>query len=107
MKLQDAYVSESNAAGNWKVIGYVMNKTTNFTYTDPKTDYVANTVAIDGLSDEQTWSAKNNVALNDCAADSEWKLELSANSNGNSIAYKGTVPSCGAPLTPTFEKIGK
>lgn len=107
VKLQDAYVSESNAAGNWKVIGYVMNNTTNFTYSDPATGYADNTIAIASLSNTQTWSAKNNVALNDCAAQSEWKLALSKNSNGNSIAYAGTVPSCGAALTPTFEKIGK
>ena len=76
VKLQDAYVSESNMIGGWKKIGYVMNAATNFTYAgDTENGTVAVTV---GKTD--AWNATSNVALHNrrkvavgCCRCCQWK----------------------------------
>ena len=113
IKLQDAYVSESNKIGNWTLIGYVAPgassasdaspSTTNFTYYGSGT-FVSGVADIADMAD--AWVAKNNAALNDCAADAgKWDIAIKANSNGNSVSYDAST-NC-AQLTPSFTKIGK
>ncbi len=124
IKLQDAYVSESNKVGSWKLIGYVApgstsaaseGSTTNFAYT-AGTDLASNgsTLDIDGSSGvgtagKVTWQAKNRVALNECAVieANKWTLTTKAASNGNSVTYTAAVTDACLQLTPTFEKIGQ
>ena len=121
MKLQDAYVSESNKVGSWKLIGYVApgaksaseeGATTNFKYM-AGTDI---TVAADAKDVKDysaiTWAAVNKVALNDCAAQADadaaaanWTLTTAGASNGNSVTY--TAETNCSQLTPSFDKIGK
>ncbi len=125
IKLQDAYVSESNKVGSWKLIGYVApgaksasqtGKTTNFEYVGGNPD-VADTAAdiSDYSSATKVWGAVNTVALNDCAIqaektaldDANWSVSIVGNSNGNSVSYTAAVSGNCEQLTPTFDKIGK
>lgn len=109
VKLQEAYASEANAIGSWKMIGYVapgaakagdQGTTTNFTYTSGMT---TESVAItDGATG--AWKAVNNVALNECSS-GNWQIDVVNSGTGNSVKYNATT-TC-AQLTPTFEKIGK
>jgi len=113
IKLQDAYVSESNSLGTWELVGYVAPgastasdaspKTTNFVYYGSIT---AATEISSGTSKADAWVAANRVALNDCAANSgKWDIKIDANANGNSVSYTAST-NCDQ-LTPSFEKIGK
>lgn len=118
MKLQDAYVSESNKVGSWKLIGYVApgstsastaGQTTNFDYTAGETvALTADAVDIANFN-AITWQAKNRVALNDCAVanDNVWTITTAAATNGNSVTYTAAVADNCKQLTPTFDKIGK
>ena len=110
VKLQEAYASEANAIGGWKMIGYVApgaatagvtGTTTNFTYTGSVT--ADGSVAITTGATE-AWKAVNNVALNECSG-GQWKIDVTNSGTGNSVKYDATT-TC-AQLTPTFEKIGK
>ncbi len=122
IKLQDAYVSERNEVGTWKQVGYVapgatkageQGATTNFTYSEGE---VEGSLAQSTDEIGKTWGASNNVALNDCLAQTahavttdHWVITLSNTSNGNSITYAATIPGgadC-SQLTPSFELIGK
>ncbi len=113
VKLQDAYVSESNKIGNWTLIGYVAPgassasdespSTTNFQYYGSGT-FTDGIAAIADMND--AWVAVNIPALNDCAANNgKWHVDIKANSNGNSVRYDAAT-NC-AQLTPSFTKIGK
>ena len=105
MKLQDAYASESNAVGSWKLIGYKMAPNTNFTYSGNEDD---GTVAVSGLSGKLGWKAINNIAMNDCTTSSpcEWNLKMSEGNDGNGVAYAAYESSNAQALTPSFCKIG-
>ena len=61
VKLQQAYISEAVAIGNWQIIGYkgpgeeknhgtvnggAKSETTNFTYEDAASGFTSNTVAL-------------------------------------------------------------
>ena len=114
VKLQDAYVSESNQLGTWELVGYVAPgassagqtspQTTNFTYYGTG---IASATSIDAsTSVASAWKADNRVALNDCAINAgNWNIAIAANTNGNSVSYTATT-DCDQ-LTPSFEKIGK
>lgn len=114
MKLQDAYVSESNAIGSWKLIGYVApgaqtsgtaGTTTNFKYEMGSVAADASVLLTGTLG--QVWKATNVPALNDCTANNcVWELHVKAGSTGDGVEYGTKVPTNGAPLTPTFAKIG-
>ena len=114
VKLQDAYVSESNLVGTWAKIGYVapgaatagvQGTTTNFTYTGAIT---SDTLAVANLPNTEGWKAVARVALNDCAVNSAWTVSVKGNDNKNSVSYEADPPAnCGDALTPTFNKIGK
>ena len=115
IKLQDAYVSESNSLGTWTLIGYVAPgassasdnspKTTNFTYYG---SISTATEISSGTSENDAWVAVNRVALNDCSANGgKWNVNIAGNSNGNSVSYTAQVSTACKQLTPSFEKIGQ
>lgn len=118
VKLQDAYASEANKIGSWKLIGYVApgstsastaGTTTNFYYSAGTSPAIAadDGVAIAGFN-QVVWGAANIVALNDCgaqtnstaAASANWKITAKGATNGNSVLYKAET-NC-TQLTPTF-----
>jgi hypothetical protein len=107
VKLQEAYVSEANKVGSWKLIGYVAPGSTSASTAGQTTnfDYTASNPAIDGdaadisgyLDALVAWTAKNRVALNDCAVsdDNKWTVSVKAATNGNSVTYTAAVsPNC-------------
>lgn len=110
IKLQDAYISETGInIGSWKVIGYNMANSSNFTYSETMT--AGATVA---LSSGQTgaWKATSIATLNDCGASSVWQLDVSQNgSTGGSALYDGSItPGAGQKsdceiLAPSFVKL--
>jgi len=108
--LQDAYISETGTGiGDWKLIEYKMNSTSNFKYYEGTTENGETAGASVLLSAGKTtaWKASNVGALNDCVAGGTWVLDVAANStSGGSAVYNGTISSndC-AVLTPSFQKI--
>ena len=123
MKLQQAYISEAVAIGNWQIIGYkgpgdqtngstsggAKSATTNFTYEDAASGYTNNTVALaTGITG---WSASNKANLNDCTAGKNWTLAVAKADGGSEgdasfTATVATTSDC-TSLTPNFDKIGK
>ena len=123
VKLQDAYASEANQIGGWKLIGYVApgatsagsdGSTTNFDYKHGAIGF-DESAAIQGHNASVEWAAINNVALNECAAQEagtaaasgNWTVSVAGATNGNSLTYTATVSTDCKPLTATFDKIGK
>lgn len=109
VKLQDAFVAESGAYyGDFGKIGYQApgqnGSTTNFTYADPKTDYVSGTASLT-TSNVDTWQATNKIKLNDCAGNAaNWKLGVSQAESSTQGQYKWTATvgaNCDV-LTPNF-----
>lgn len=119
VKLQQAYISEDGSIGTWALIGYKgpgegsadSSKTTNFSYSN-------GVEAKDTLpaQDKIGWTAKNNVQLNDCSANSTWtiamkKADASSAAAGDAIftaKVGGEQSNAGCTaLTPSFDKIGK
>lgn len=110
MKLQQAYVAESNAIGGWTLIGYTApgasGVTTNFTYTGAVT--ANETVTVETAD---AFKAASNVDLNDCKAASAWAVKVTPGVGG-AVTFTSTIAaasgsgtgSCDA-LTPTFTKI--
>ena len=98
MKLQQAYISEAVAVGNWQIIGYKgpgdntkgsanggdKSGTTNFKYADAVT-YANNTVALDN-TERAGFVAANQAKLNDCAA-------KSGDASASNFNWKVTVKS--------------
>ena len=116
VKLQQAYVSEAVAVGNWTIIGYkgpgeqtsgkLESKTTNFTYQDGYTGYKANTAAL-GDTKIKGFTVQNNTKLNDCASTADnWKVEVSKATGSEGEAAFDATTNC-TDLTPNFAKIGK
>ena len=108
MKLQEAYASESNAMGGWKLIGYQApgnNKvTTNFTYSGAIDETGSTTTTT-----PDAWKAAANVALNDCAANSGWSIQTAIAATTGVVSFTASLSdaaNCNA-LTPNFTKIGK
>ena len=112
IKLQDAYISETGTGiGDWKLIGYKMNSTSNFKYYEGSTENgsTAGTSVLLSAGKADAWKATNNGALNDCVANSIWRLDIEANTtSGGSATYKaGVTGGAGgdcAVLTPNFDK---
>ena len=112
VKLSDVYYVENNAMGTWAQIGYnapngssgSSSASTNFTYG--ASTYQATT------SGSATWGAYNNVALNDCGANSSdvWTVTPTFASTSGAVTYAASIASgktaC-SELTPNFTKIGK
>ena len=117
MKLQQAYISEAVAIGNWKIIGYkgpgdqstdgLSSETTNFEYKDAGT-YEDSKAAL-GDDAVKGFSVKNVAKLNDCgSADDNWKVEVKkAEGSEGDATFTATVATACTDLTPNFDKIGK
>lgn len=104
VKLQDAYISESNNAGAWNLIGYKKPASTNFEYTGSIADDGTVSLAADASKDA-VWKGVNTVGMNDCTPNScTWQLDIAADA-GNGAKY--TATNGDASLTPTFDKIGQ
>lgn len=125
VKLQQAYISEAVAVGNWQIIGYKgpgentkgsatggdKSGTTNFKYADAET-YVNNTVALDN-TERAGFVAANQAKLNDCAAKSgdasssnyNWKVTVKKSTSSEGDAVFTSTTNC-TELTPNFAKIG-
>lgn len=136
IKLQEAYMSESNAYGTWVLIGYtgpgeIVEKgasganptsyTTNFIYSGAQI-----TANDDGeyttTSSMLGWGAANRVALNDCGVSvtstdagdytgsSPWVVKTRTIDGVSDGTYFNTTMQDDEgdcePLTPTFSKIG-
>ena len=102
-------MSESNAVGNWTIIGYKMDNTTNFTYTGYTSDEDGTTALTSLNANTIGWAATNNVALNDCGTGNtacKWQLQMSSANNGNGVSYTPAQSANAAPLTPSFTKLG-
>ena len=125
VKLQDAFASESGAAGSWKMIGYIgpgtrvdstESGTTVFKYLDKFAGDDSQTTMVGALSasddGENGWVAEAKTALNDCDIASQWTINLkkgNATNSGSPIEYVAKNPTdtdCKS-LTANFENIGK
>ena len=122
VKLQQAYISEAVAVGNWQIIGYkgpgeqgtgasatggATSATTNFAYSDGGS-YTNNTTAL-GNSKVKGFAVQNNLKLNDCtSAADNWKVEVEKSSASEGDAtFTATVAAACTDLTPNFNKIGQ
>ena len=79
VKMQQAYISEAMAIGNWIIIGYKApgtgNATTNFKYDGFKDGGDKNTNAL--TTKTVGWKAGNKAKLNDCPiADDNWTVTV-------------------------------
>lgn len=112
--MQDAYISESGTGiGNWKMIGYTMASNSNFKYLENSVEggdgATATSVELTAGKPD-AWQAQNKAALNECPINSEWNIEVTANTgNGGSALYKLTVTngnggSCDV-LAPSMGKL--
>ena len=109
LKLQQAYVSESNALGGWKLIGYsgpgesknaTSTQTTNFEYYG---GIGATTTATTATVD---WTAKARIDLNECGKNSTWTVEATPG-DGGAVTFAVDMSdedNCTA-LTPSYCKI--
>ena len=113
MKLQDAYVAEAGAMGNWGKIGYAMKNGDTFDYDDKYAGYsqTDKTVLVANLDNDGTlgWTATSKVKLNDCANASTWEVKVYAASSSGAegmVGYKTAVSAknC-SDLTPSFKKL--
>lgn len=115
VKLQDAFVAEAAAVGDWGKIGYAMKDGDSFGYTDATSGWNANTVIVESLGDGIVgWTAKNKVKLNDCGKDNTWTLTVKA-AEGSAAGMVQYVPAVSGAadgkkpcedLTPSFSKFG-
>lgn len=122
VKLQQAYISEAVAVGNWIIIGYsgpgtadadkLGSSATNFTYHDDGTSYSNNTTTL-GTNGIVGWSASNKANLNDCPAAKNWTVTVAAASSktAGEATFTAEIASANSagctPLTPNFTKIGQ
>ena len=112
VKLQEAYASESNAMGGFKLIGYQApgssttngGQTTNFTYTG---SIDANSSQTADATD--AWMATGRVALNDCPIGAKWEIKTTIAASTGVVSFDATLdhPNDCTTLTPNFTKIGK
>ena len=102
VKLQDAYASETGAAGSWKLIGYIAPgakdqsndkkySTNVFDYTDEFSGAKDNTTMVGNLSKNDGWKAEAKTALNDCGIKSTWEMSMDAAGTGDAIAYTAKI----------------
>jgi prepilin-type N-terminal cleavage/methylation domain-containing protein len=113
VKMQQAYISEAMAIGNWTIIGYKApggsTGTTNFTYGGFMTDGTGNTVSLE--TETVGWKAGNKAKLNDCGiADDNWSVTVKGTEGASEATFTSAVKNEGdskcADLTPTFATIG-
>lgn len=98
INLEEAYVAENAALGDWAKIGYeapgkkesaTKFSNTNFTYEEAAAGQ---------------WKATANVPLNDCASGSAWSLEATSSATGVFIKDGGTPNECKA-LTQSWDNL--
>ena len=119
MKLQQAYISEAVAVGNWGVIGYkgpgdntnasgdgaATSSTNNFSYTDAS-GWSNNTAAL--TANKIGFSASNKAKLNDCAAAANWTITIGAGTAAGEATFTpSTLGATCVQLTPNWNQIGK
>ena len=115
VKLQDAYVAEAAAMGNWTKIGYAMKDGDSFGYKDAQSGYSdKGTVLVESLASSTMvgWTATSKVKLNDCPNASTWTITVgqATNSAQGMVSYTTAISdpsgktSC-SDLTPSFEKL--
>lgn len=124
VKLQQAYISEAVAVGDWTIIGYKgpgnvttagtarggeVSGTNNFQYKDASS-YTDNTTTL-GTTAVQGWTAKNLAKLNDCEIDDNWYVEVAQGSSAGEATFTAKILAANSadctPLTPNFSQIGK
>ena len=112
VKLQQAYISEAVAIGNWQIIGYkgpgefkdsTSSATTNFTYQD-NGSYTDSKAEL-GSSDVEGWAASNVAKLNDCTIAKNWTVKVKKATGSEGDATFTAATNC-TDLTPNFSKIG-
>ncbi|MBR3072906.1 hypothetical protein [Fibrobacter sp.] len=105
MKLQDAYAAERNAVGGWKLIGYTVPASNNFSYKGAIG--ASETTVLDDLDGTQIgWQAQNVVALNECTANAcFWDIALNKGDNGGQIKYAACLTDDATPLTANYTAI--
>ena len=79
--MQEAYIQEKNAVGDWVKIGYSAPGTkgdNNYSYASKVIDYGS-------AEDAATWTATptTGVTLNDCAHGEYWKLKAGLDNTSN------------------------
>lgn len=99
INLEEAYVAENAALGDWAKIGYEAPGTktdaanysnTNFAYTEVSAG---------------KWQATANVPLNDCPKSTGvWKLTATGTEKGITIADDGTTSTC-KDLTQSWDNL--
>ena len=114
VKLQDAYVAEQAAMGNWAKIGYSMKNGDTFDYSEEGSFSTDGTVLVESLDDGvEGWRATSKVKLNDCANASYWNITVikGTNSAQGMVGYStgvtgkdGKNDKC-SDLTPSFSKL--
>jgi prepilin-type N-terminal cleavage/methylation domain-containing protein len=112
VKLQEAYASESNAMGGFKLIGYQSpgsstatgSTTTNFTYTG---SIPANSSQTSDAND--AWRASTRVSLNECNSSSFWNIATKIATTSGVVSFTPSISDPGncTVLTPNFTSIGK
>ena len=98
MKLQNAFVTETDAVGNYQMIGYQAPGSTTFDHTEPSVTWGAdNTTMVNNVTSVVvTWQAKNKVALNDCAKDNYWALGVKKATTGAGVEFSGGIGTTAA-----------
>ena len=76
INLQDAFITEANAAGDWNQIGYTGpgSRQNSGSYESENFAYYG-----DKSGNNGTWTAANKVKLNECAIGGTWGLTATAN----------------------------
>ena len=98
VKLQNAFVTETDAVGNYQMIGYQAPGSTTFDHTEPSVTWGAdNTTMVNNVTSVVvTWQAKNKVALNDCAKDNYWALGVKKATTGAGVEFSGGIGTTAA-----------
>lgn len=109
MKLQQAYVSESNVLGGWTMIGYSAPGSSDNASSSHKTNFgYKSSIAAGSTTSTRSnkdWEAVNNVPLNDCAASGSWSI-TSVPGTGGTVTFEANITGNGCePLTPSYCKI--
>jgi prepilin-type N-terminal cleavage/methylation domain-containing protein len=108
VKLQQAYVSESNALGGWVLIGYSgtgvsdaanSSHTTNFQY------YGSIDATSTATSASTDWTAKSSAPLNECPQNNLWTLTANPGTGGTVTFTASNGNNNCVALTPSYCKI--
>lgn len=102
-------MSESGTfVGSWTKIGYIMDNTNNFTYSDPGTSYNDNTADIKDKTGLKGWLATSKANLNDCQANGTWEIDMDWGAITSPVKYKAVISSDKCyMLTPSFDQLTK